>query len=88
MNANDYVRKIADGVEVDELAELIEDGKMELRLAELDSHWMEVMRLAERYGFIMQSFGGVSTLATNAEYLKANGPKELARRLRMNNVNL
>jgi len=88
MNANDYIRKITDGVEVDELAELIEDGKMELRLAELDTHWTEVMRLAERYGFIMQSFGGVSTLATNAEYLKANGPKELARRLRMNNVNL
>lgn len=88
MNANDYVRKVTDGTEVDELAELIEDGKMELRLAELDSHWTEVMRLAERYGFIMQSFGGVSTLSTNAEYLKVNGPKELARRLRMNNVNL
>jgi hypothetical protein len=41
MNANDYVRKVTDGTEVDELAELIEDGKMELRLAELDSHWTE-----------------------------------------------
>jgi hypothetical protein len=46
------------------------------------------MRLAERYGFIMQSFGGFSTLATNAEYLKATGQEGLARRLRMNNVNL
>ena len=88
MRANEYIRKVTDGVEVDELAELIEDGKLDSRLQELDSHWTEVMRLAERYGFIMQSFGGVSTLATNAEYLKANGPKELARRLRMNNVNL
>ena len=88
MNANNYARKVTDGVEVDELAELIEDGKLEMTLNGLDSHWEEVMRLAEAYGFIMQSYGGVATLATNAEYLKANGSKALADRLRMNNVNL
>ena len=26
--------------------------------------WQEVMELAEKYGFIVQAFGGVATLAT------------------------
>ena len=46
------------------------------------------MRLAERYGFIAYAYGGVATLATNKAYLEANGPKELANRLRKNNVEL
>lgn len=88
MRANEYIRKVTDGVEVDELAELIEDGKLELRLQELDSHWTEVMKLAEKYGFIMQSYGGVATLATNSEYRRVNGSKALADRLRMQNVDI
>ena len=88
MNANDYARKVTDGIEVDELAELIEDGKLEKKLDALDSHWTEVMKLAERYGFIQYAYGGVAQIATNKAYLDANGPKELARRLRMNSVDL
>ena len=88
MRANEYIRKVTDGVEVDELAELIEDGKLDLRLQELDSHWTEVMKLAEKYGFIMQSYGGVATLSTNAEYRRVNGSKALADRLRMQNLDI
>ena len=88
MRANEYVRKVTDGIEVDELTELIEDGKLDLRLQEFDSHWTEVMKLAEKYGFIMQSYGGVATLATNAEYRNVNGSKALADRLRMQNVDI
>ena len=88
MRANEYIRKVTDGIEVDELAELIEDGKMDLRLQELDSHWNEVMKLAERYGFISQAYGGAAIVTTNHAYLEANGPKRLARRLRMNDVEL
>ena len=88
MRANEYVRKVTDGVEVDGLAELIEDGKLDLRLQEFDSHWTEVMKLAEKYGFIMQSYGGVATLATNAEYRNVNGSKALAYRLRMQNLDI
>ena len=88
MRANEYIRKVTDGIEVDELAELIEDGRLDLRLHELDSHWTEVMKLAERYGFISQAYGGVAVITTNDAYLDANGPKELANRLRMNNVEI
>ena len=89
MNANDYFRGVSnDGIETDELAELIADGKLDMRLEEMDSHWDEVMRLAERYGFISQAYGGAAIVTTNHAYLEANGPKRLARRLRMNNVEL
>jgi hypothetical protein len=32
----------------------------------MDKHWDEVMELARKYGFIVQSYGGVATLATHA----------------------
>lgn len=38
-----------------------------------DSHWEEVMRLAEGYGFIVQAYGGVATLATNEEQVTQAG---------------
>ena len=88
VNANSYSRKVSDGVEVDELAELIEGGELSNAIEALDSHWVEVMRLAERYGFITYAYGGVATLATNKAYLEANSPKELANRLRTNSVEL
>ena len=88
MNANNYARKVTDGVEVDELAELIEDGKLEMTLKGLDSHWEEVMRLAEKYGFISYSYGGAAVITTNKTYLESNSPRDLASRLRMNDVNL
>lgn len=32
---------------------------------ENDSHWEEVLKLAEKYGFIRQSFGGTAILVTH-----------------------
>lgn len=63
-----------------------DDGKMDMTLEGLDSHRVEVMRLAERYGFISYSYCGTAVLFTNSSYLDARGPKELANRLRVNNV--
>lgn len=31
----------------------------------MDNHWNEVMELAKKYGFIVQAYGGVVTLATH-----------------------
>ncbi|MBX0319772.1 hypothetical protein [Shouchella clausii] len=31
----------------------------------MDNHWNEVMELAKKYGFIVQAYGGVATLATH-----------------------
>jgi len=36
-----------------------------------DRRWQEVMKLAEKYGFIIQAYGGVATLATHEEQKKA-----------------
>jgi hypothetical protein len=89
MKANDYFWGVnEDGIETDELAELISDGKMDAVIEDFDSHWTEVMRLAERYGFISQAYGGAAIVTTNHAYLEANGPQELARRLRMQNVEI
>lgn len=38
-----------------------------------DSHWEEVMELAQRYGFIVQAYAGTATLATNAEQIEQLG---------------
>lgn len=38
-----------------------------------DSHWEEVMELAQRYGFIVKAYGGTATLATNAEQIEQLG---------------
>ena len=89
MKANDYFRGVnEDEIETDELAELIADGKIDTDLKEMDGHCEEVMGLAERYGFISQAYGGAAIVTTNNAYLEANGPKELARRLRMQNVEI
>lgn len=87
--ASEFFRGVSkDGIETDELAQLIADGKMDGTIEELDSHWTEVMRLCERYGFISQAYGGAAVVTTNSAYLEANGHKELANRLRMNDVEL
>ncbi len=89
MRANEYFLGVdVMGGESDELCDLIADCKLEDRLKELDSHWTEVVKLAEKYGFIVQSYGGVAVLATNAEYRNVNGSKALADRLRMQNVDI
>ena len=41
------------------------------KLAELDSHWNEVMELAVKYGCITQAYGGTATLATHKNQLEA-----------------
>lgn len=38
-----------------------------------DGHWTEVMKLAEKYGFILQAYGGVATLATHREQMDELG---------------
>lgn len=38
-----------------------------------DQHWEEVMELAQRYGFIVQAYGGTATLATNAKQIEQLG---------------
>lgn len=35
--------------------------------------WQEVMNLAEKYGFIVQAYGGVATLATHEVQRKELG---------------
>ena len=45
-------------------------------IKELDSHWNEVMDLAEKYGFITYAFGGTAILATHANQLKEYGEEE------------
>ena len=34
-------------------------------------HWQEVMDLAQKYGFIIQAYGGVAVLATHEEQKEA-----------------
>lgn len=43
------------------------------KMQELDSHWNEVMKLAEKYGFILQAYGGTAILATHRNQLDAKG---------------
>lgn len=45
---------------------------------EADRHWTEVMELAEKYGFVLQAYGGTATLATHKNQLEGLGePKYL-----------
>ncbi len=54
-----------------------------------DKNWDEVMKLAEGYGFIVQAYGGIATLATHEEQKKAGiyeKTQEMCRRGLNNNV--
>lgn len=90
MKATEYGKGIdpKTGEQFDGLAEYIgtEDGRA--AIAAHDSHWEEVMRLAERHGFITQAYGGAAILCSNSAYLEANGAGALADRLRMQGVDL
>lgn len=46
---------------------------------EADQHWQEVMELAERYGFIVQAYGGTAILITHRNQLKQYGEPEYLR---------
>ena len=59
------------------------------KLAELDSHWNEVMDMAVKYGFIMQAYGGAATLATHKNQLEVFRAENYIRRQReMNNIDM
>lgn len=44
-----------------------------------DVHWEEVMELAEKYGFILQAYGGTALLATHRNQLESYGEPEYLR---------
>lgn len=44
-----------------------------------DAHWEEVMKLAEKYGFILQAYGGTALLATHRNQLESYGEPEYLR---------
>lgn len=52
------------------------------KMKELDSHWNDVMNLAEQYGFIAQAAGGAAILLTHKNQLKADGEEEYIYRQR------
>ena len=52
------------------------------KLAELDSHWNEVMELAVKYGLITQAYGGTATLATHKNQLEVFRAENYIRRQR------
>jgi hypothetical protein len=41
-----------------------------------DEHWEEVMKLAEKYGFIIQAYGGTAVLATHENQSEMKTRKE------------
>lgn len=88
MKASEYKRGWNGDTSYDELKDYIESDEGDAKLEELDSHWQEVMELAEKYGFIVQSFGGTATLATHMEYIEQLGTDKAAQRLRTCNVEM
>lgn len=46
------------------------------KMKELDSKWNEVVKLAEAQGFIVQSFAGVSIIATHENQVKMWGEEK------------
>lgn len=52
------------------------------KLKELDSHWSEVTKAAEKYGYIMQAYGGVAVIATHKNQLEQFGEEDYLYRQR------
>ena len=52
------------------------------KMKELDSHWKDVMDLAEQYGFIGQAVGGTAILLTHKNKLEADGEEKYIYRQR------
>lgn len=52
------------------------------KIKELDSHWQEVMDLAEKYGFIGQAGGGTAILLTHKNQLESDGEEKYIYRQR------
>ena len=52
------------------------------KVKELDSHWKDVMDLAQQYGFIGQAAGGTAILLTHQNQLDADGEEKYLLRQR------
>lgn len=52
------------------------------KMEEMDSHWQEVMDLAEKYGFIGQAARGTAILLTHKNQLEADGEEQYIYRQR------
>lgn len=48
----------------------------ESKRKELDSHWKEIGKLAEKYGFIVGAYGGMMVLATHENQIKDLGEEK------------
>lgn len=60
------------------------DMEGETYMENMDKHWKEVMDLAEKYGFIIQAYGGVATLATHEVQKEKFGQEKYKRIQEMN----
>lgn len=49
------------------------------KIEEFDSHWMDVMELARKNGFIRFAAGGVALLETHENQLKEDGEEKYIR---------
>lgn len=59
------------------------------KMTDHDSHWQEVMKLAEKYGFMLQAYGGTAILATHKNQLETLGEeKYLFRQSEMFKINM
>lgn len=68
--------------DTDQIAAKIQTDEGRAVMDGWDSHWEEVMKLAEGCGFIVQAFGGTATLATNEEQVRQLGAGQKAALLR------
>ncbi len=50
------------------------------KMKELDSHWKEVMALAQQYGFIAHACGGTAILLTHKNQLEGDGEETYVHR--------
>ncbi len=54
----------------------------------MDDHWIDVMELAEKYGFIVQAFGGTAILATHVNQKEHYGEEEYKKIQKTNGINV
>ena len=54
----------------------------ESKRKELDNHWKEIGKLAEKYGFILFAHGGVMVLSTHENQIKELGEEKYLNRQR------
>ena len=52
----------------------------ESKRKELDSHWEEIGKLAEKYGFLVSACGGIMVLSTHENQIKNLGEEKYLHR--------